>query len=93
MSVRLYQFIYNSKFKGNIMANRTNQNDTNITEEEIETEYNESEFEGGDLRSVDFGVNSSIPTLNPLDSSSDDYRFASGNSKKRKLFSSSHLTF
>lgn len=67
------------------MANRTNQNDTNITEEEIETEYNDSEFEGGELRSVDFGVNSSIPTSNPLDSSSDDYRFASGSSNKIEI--------
>lgn len=61
------------------MANRNNQNDSDITEEEIETEYNDSEFEGGELRSIDYGVNSSIPTLNPLDSGSDDYRFASGN--------------
>lgn len=55
-----------------------NQNDANITEEEIETEYNDSEFEGGERRSIAFTINSSIPTLNPLDSSSDDYRFASG---------------
>lgn len=68
------------------MTNRNNQNDANITEEEIETEYNDSEFEGGELRSVDFDVNSSIPTSNPLDSSSDDYRFTSGNSKKEDYF-------
>lgn len=53
--------------------------ETNVTEEEIETEYNDSEFEsGGDRGSIAFTINSSIPTLNPLDSSSDDYRFASG---------------
>lgn len=53
--------------------------DANVTEEENDTEYNDSEFEsGGDRGSIAFTINSSIPTLNPLDSSSDDYRFASG---------------
>lgn len=51
--------------------------DANVTEED--TEYNDSEFESGDRGSIAFTINSSIPTLNPLDSSSDDYRFASGN--------------
>lgn len=50
----------------------------NATEEEIDTEYNDSEFESGERGSIAFTINSSIPTLNPLDSSSDDYRFASG---------------
>lgn len=49
------------------------------TEDEIETEYNDSEFEGSERRSVAFTANSSNPpSLNPLDSSSDDYRFTSG---------------
>lgn len=52
--------------------------DASVTEEEIDTEYNDSEFESGDRGSIAFTINSSIPTLNPLDSSSDDYRFASG---------------
>lgn len=52
--------------------------DANVTEEELDTEYNDSEFESGDRGSIAFTINSSIPTLNPLDSSSDDYRFASG---------------
>lgn len=47
-----------------------------VTEDEIETEFNDSECE---RRSIAFTNNSSIPTsLNPLDSGSDDYRFASG---------------
>lgn len=53
-------------------------NDASVTEEEIDTEFNDSEFESGDRGSIAFTINSSIPTLNPLDSSSDDYRFASG---------------
>lgn len=60
--------------------------DANVTEEEIDTEFNDSEFEsGGERGSIAFTINSSIPTLNPLDSSSDDYRFASGKFTKIKF--------
>lgn len=66
----------NYNFSGVIADQK--RSEANVTEEEIDTEFNDSEFESGDRGSIAFTINSSIPTLNPLDSSSDDYRFASG---------------
>lgn len=61
-----------------------------VTEEEIDTEYNDSEFESGDRASIAFTINSSIPTLNPLDSSSDDYRFATGKNNNKSSPKNTH---
>lgn len=58
-------------------------NRSEVTVEEIDTEFNDSEFESGDRASIAFTINSSIPTLNPLDSSSDDYRFATGKNNNK----------
>lgn len=74
----MYKYSIEFIIKGAIADQK--RSEANVTEEEIDTEYNDSEFESGDRGSIAFTINSSIPTLNPLDSSSDDYRFASGKS-------------